>query len=89
MDWDGWGGGHDIVFYAKNDCIAGRNPIWVQGKLTTLIQMFEQVGLDMNLVNTKSMTFTTSFIWGKWRRRRTSGGQWGRTPLFWYRSGHG
>ena len=27
----------DIVSYAEDGCIAGRNPIWVQGTLTTLI----------------------------------------------------
>ena len=33
----GWvEGDQDIVFYAEDVCIAGRNPTWVQGKLKNL-----------------------------------------------------
>ena len=54
-----------IFFYAKDGRIAGRNPIWVQGTLTTLIQIFERVDLYKNLGNTKSRTYTPSFVWDK------------------------
>ena len=50
----GWAAGEqDIVFYADYSRIARRNPIWVQGVLTTFVQMFEQVQLERNLGKTK------------------------------------
>ena len=53
----GWATGEqDIMFYAENGRIVEKNPIWFQGMLTTLIHMFEQVELDKNLWNTKSIT---------------------------------
>ena len=58
-----WAAGEqDVMFYEKYVRIVGGNPIWVQSTLTTLVRMFEQVGLYNNLVKTKSMTFTTGFI---------------------------
>ena len=42
--------------------ILGRNPIWVQVNLTTIIQMFERVKLYTNLGNTKSVTCTPRFV---------------------------
>ena len=53
------------MFYADNGRIAGRNPIWVQETLKTLVRMFERVGLYKNLRKTKSMTCTPGFIWGQ------------------------
>ena len=38
-------GEQDIVFYAEDDRISGRNHIWVQGMLFTLVWMFERFGL--------------------------------------------
>ena len=52
------------MFYAKDGPIAGRNPIWVQGMLLTLVWMFERFGLYKNLGNNKAMTCTPIFIWG-------------------------
>ena len=48
-------GEHNIVLYADDDRIIGRNPIWVQRTLTTLVRMFESVVLHTNLGKTKSM----------------------------------
>ena len=53
----------DTVLYADYDCIALRNPIWVQGMLKALVQLFEQVGLYTNLGKTKSMTFIPRLLW--------------------------
>ena len=38
-------GEHDIVFHSENGRTVGRNPIWVQGTLETLVHMFERFGL--------------------------------------------
>ena len=54
--WNVMGRGDQyIVFYAKDGRIVKRKPIWIQGKRTTLIQMFERIGLETNLGNTNSM----------------------------------
>ena len=53
------------MFYDNDVRIVGINPIWVQGMLTTLVWMFEQLGLYINLWNTNSVTFTCRFIWGE------------------------
>ena len=58
-------GEQDIVFYADDDSITGRNTIWVQGTMTSLIQVFERVEIDMNLGKTNPMTCISSFIWGE------------------------
>ena len=58
-------GEQEIISYADDGSIAGRNPIWFYETLTTLVTMFDWVGLDTNMVNTKYMTFTPSFIWGE------------------------
>ena len=37
----GWAAGeHNICFYADEERIAGRNPIWVQIALTDMVRMF-------------------------------------------------
>ena len=45
--------------------IAGQYPIWVQTVLTTMVRMFEKVGLWTNLNQTKDMICKTGFVWGK------------------------
>ena len=60
----GWSEGeHNICFYADDGRIAGRYPIWVQTALTTILRMFERVGLQTNLNKTKAMVCTPGFIW--------------------------
>ena len=57
-------GNQYLVFYAKDVPIAGRNPIWIQGTLLTLMWMFERFVLYTNLGNNKAMTCTPIFKWG-------------------------
>ena len=60
-----WAAGeHCIVFYADDDKIVGRNPIWVQMIMTYTVRMFERVELQTNLGKTKLMLFTLGLIWG-------------------------
>ena len=46
---------HNIRFYADDGRIAGRDPIWVQAELTTMVRIFERVGLQTNLDKTKAI----------------------------------
>ena len=39
--------------------------IWVHTDLTTMVIVFERVGLQTNLIKTKSMVCTSGFIWGQ------------------------
>ena len=41
------------MFYAKDGCIMWREPLWVQGTLTTLVRMFEKLVIYKNLGKTK------------------------------------
>ena len=51
----GWvAGEHKIFFYSDDGWISGRNPIWVQIALTAIVRMFDRVGLQKNLRNTKA-----------------------------------
>ena len=50
----GWSAGeHCIVFYADDERIAGRNPIWLQMNTTYMVRMFVRVVLRTNLGKTK------------------------------------
>ena len=61
----GWAASENcIVFYADDDEIVGRNPIWVQMIMTDMVRMFERVELQTNLGKTKVMLFTLGLIWG-------------------------
>ena len=58
-----WSSGeNNICFYADCGRIAGRNPIWVQTALTSMVIIFGRVRLQTNIINTKSMVFTLGFI---------------------------
>ena len=60
----GWAvGEHKIVFYADNGRIKGRNHIWVQTKLTEVLQIFDRVGLLTNIGKIKTMVRTLGFVW--------------------------
>ena len=62
----GWSSGEqNIFFYADDGRIAGRDPIWVQTALTKMVRIFDRVGLQTNLNNTKAMICTSGFIWGQ------------------------
>ena len=59
----GWSEGeHNICFCADDGRIAGRDPIWVQTELTTMVRNFERVGLQTNLNKTKAMIFIPGFV---------------------------
>ena len=55
-------GGPNIVFFVDNVHIAGQNSVWVQKTLTTVLHMFQRVGLNNNLVKTKLIVCTPGFI---------------------------
>ena len=80
----GWTSGeNNIVLYADDGRILGRNPIWVQTDLTSVVGMFEIVGLQKKLGNTKATVCTTGFIWGKqgvaaYKQRATGEGETSR-----------
>ena len=62
----GWSAGeHYISFYADDGRISGRDPIWVQAVLTTMVRIFVRYGLQTNLDKTKAMICTPGFIWGQ------------------------
>ena len=86
--WYGMGGRgeQDIMFYANNGCIAGRNPIWVQGTLMTLVQMFERVGIDTNMGKTKFMTCPPGFIWSQQGKEAYKRRVKGKGATFWGRN---
>ena len=73
----GWlSGEHNICFYADDGRIAGRDPIWVQAALTTMVRIFKRVVLQTNLDKTKDMICMPGFIWGQqgadaYKRRAT------------------
>ena len=56
----------NLIFYAYNGGIGGRDHIWVQDALTVSIEMFQQMGLETNLEKTKSLVCTHRYIWGEW-----------------------
>ena len=56
----------NLIFYADDGRIAGRDHMWVQDALSVTVEMFRRVGLEKNLENTKTMVCTPGFIWGKW-----------------------
>ena len=59
-------GERNLIFYADNRSIGGREHIWVQDDLTVSVEMFRRMGLETNLEKTKALVCTPSYIWGKW-----------------------
>ena len=50
----GWAAGErNLIFYADDGRIGGRDHIWVKDALTVSVVMFRRMGLDMNLDKTK------------------------------------
>ena len=61
----GWlAGEHCNIFYVDNGRIAGRNLIWVQTTMKSMVRMFERVLLQTNLGNTKGLVCKLGLIWG-------------------------
>ena len=80
----GWAvGEHDIVVYDEDGLIMGRNPMWVQGTLTTTIWMFYRSILYTNLGKTKSMTCTPGFVWGHMGKDKYKRREMGEGTTFW------
>ena len=53
----GWALGENYIVVNSNDgLIMGRDPIWLQGTLTTPMNMFEQLIMYTNLGMTKAVT---------------------------------
>ena len=67
----------NLVFYADDGQIAGRDHIWVQDALTVTLAMFRRVVLENNLKKMKAIICTPGYIWGKWSeatyKRRDTG----------------
>ena len=52
----GWVAGEsNLVFYADDRRIGGRDHIWVQDVLTVSVVIFRRIGLETNLENTKAL----------------------------------
>ena len=56
-------GEHNICLYAYDGRIVGQDPIWMQTSLTTMVRIFDRVGLQKKLDKTKAMICTPGFIW--------------------------
>ena len=79
----GWlAGEHNICFYAYDGRIEGGDPIWVQAALTKMVRMFDRVGLQTNLDNTKAMICTPGFVWGQQGDEAYHQGAIGEGPTF-------
>ena len=72
----------NLFLYADGGRIAGRDPDWVQEALETMVDMFIQVVLKMNLDKTKAMVCTLGFIWGKIREAAYKRRETGRRRCF-------
>ena len=73
-------GKRNLISYADDRRIGGRDHIWVQDALMVSVAMFIQMGLDTNLENTKALVCTPWDIWGEWieaayKRRDTREGE--------------
>ena len=61
----GWAAGErNLVFYADDGKIVGRDHIWVQDALTATVAMFSRVGLDTDLEETKALVCTPDVAGG-------------------------
>ena len=45
------------LFYAYGSMVASSDPVWLQGDFSTLVGMFDQVGLRTNFRKTVSMVY--------------------------------
>ena len=59
-------GERNLIFYADDRRIGGRDHIWVQDALTVSVAMFRRMGLETNLEKTKAWVCTHGKIWGEW-----------------------
>jgi hypothetical protein len=54
-----------VLFYADDGLLAASNHLWLQMVLSCLCELFERVGLCMNVQKTKTMTCTPGYISGQ------------------------
>ena len=73
---------HNILFYVDDGRISGQELIWVQASLTKMVRIFERIGLQTNLNNTKAIICTTGFIWGQQGAEACKKGATGEGPTF-------
>ena len=70
MVWEA--GARNLVFYADDGRIAGRDHEWIQDAPTMTVAMFWRIGLEMNLGKNKVMVCTLDSSgrrWGNWPTR--------------------
>ena len=61
----GWSSSENcIFFYADDDQIAERNPVWMQMTMAEIVRILDRVGIQINLGNTKVMLCDSGLIWG-------------------------
>ena len=59
----GWAAGErNLVFYADDGRIAGRDHEWVCYALTVTVVILRSMGFEANLDKIKAVVFTTGFI---------------------------
>ena len=46
---------HNALFYADNGMVSFSDPQWIQGEFSTLISLFDRVGLQTNFGKTVGM----------------------------------
>ena len=64
----GWETGErNLLLYADDGQIAGRDPDWFWNALAVMVEMFARVRLETNLEKTKDIVCTPGFIWGQIR----------------------
>ena len=59
-------GDRNLIFYTDDRSIGGRDHIWFQDALTVSVAMFQRMGMETNLENTRALVCTPGYICGKW-----------------------
>ena len=79
-----WAAGEqNLIFYADNGRILGREHMWVQDALSLAVAMFHRMELETNLEKTNNMVWTPGFIWGKWGEQEYKIRATGKGATFW------
>ena len=77
MGWET--GERNMVFYANEGRIEGKDHIWVKDALIATVTMFRRVVLETNMEKIKTLVCTTGYIWGEWsygEYKRQATGEW-------------
>ena len=62
------------IFYVDDGLVGSREPEWLQGSISVLIDLLRQYGLVDNVANYKSMTCQPGAIWSGMSEEAV--GQW-------------